>query len=259
MDYSLPYCTTIDQIHEDYEEYALSLIEDEMKQITARPLERDMKDIKYRTSLMKQEYKTLFQKPNTTTTTDGQEQDQEDADENNNLTYIPRENVATVADFDTTPPPKRPKLDKSGSGGKSSEADIIKEWKLQALSYARSKYEAERIRSINLDVEKYINNNSSNNNGKKGTPSSNWKQYIEQTLHDIEKQYSDKLHKQRDVVDEINYQRQSSQERIYGPQLQQYISEYQQLVFTRNTLEYNIYKKKNEKEENNEKDESNSK
>ena len=254
MDYSLPYCTTIDQIHEDYEEYALSLIEDEMKQITARPLERDMKDIKYRTPLMKQEYKTLFQ-PNTTT--DGQ--DQEDVE--NNLTYVPRENVATVADFDTTPPPKRPKLDKSGGSSNSkAEADrIIKDWKLQALSYARSKYEAERIRSINLDVEKYINNNSSNNNGKKGTPSSNWKQYIEQTLHDIEKQYSDKLHKQRDVVDEINYQRQSSQERIYGPQLQQYISEYQQLVFTRNTLEYNIYKKKNEKEENNEKDESNSK
>ena len=247
MDYSLPYCTTIDQIHEDYEEYALSLIEDEMKQITARPLERDMKDIKYRTSLMKQEYKTLFQ-PNTTTTTttsDGQEQEQEDAE--NNLTYLPRENVATVADFDTAPPPKRPKLDKS-SGTSSSKADIIKEWKLQALSYARSKYEAERIRSINLDVEKYINNNSSNNNGKKGTPTSNWKQYIEQTLQDIEKQYSDKLHKQRDVVDEINYQRQSSQERIYGPQLQQYISEYQQLVFTRNTLEYNIYKKKNENE-----------
>ena len=241
MDYSLPYCTTlVDQTHEDYEQYALSLIEEEMKQIQPRPLQRDMKELKFRTQLMKQEYTTLFQKnPNGEGEGEAQDENDDEEDDTHKLVYVPRKNV-TVADFDTPPPPKRPKLDDAKND--AEKAQIIKEWKLQALSYARSKYEAERIRSINLDVEKHVSTGNSGGGG------SNWKRYIEQTLHDMEVQYSNIVTNQREAVDEINYQRQSSQERMYGPQLEQYYTEYQQLLYKRNTLQYNIFAEELKKE-----------
>ena len=248
MDYSLPYCTTlvVDQPHEDYEQYALSLIEEEMKQIQPRPLlHRDMKVLNCRTKLMKQEYDTLFQNQTATGAAEGEAEAQEDEnddgdddDDTHKLMYVPRKNV-TLADFDTTPPPKRPKL--SDDMNDAEKAQIIKEWKLHALSYARSKYEAERIRNLNLDVEKQVSTGG-------GSSSSNWKRYIEQTLQDMEVQYSRTLQHQRDVVDEINYQRQSSQERMYGPQLEQYYTEYQQVLYKRNTVEYNIFSEEMKKE-----------
>lgn len=49
---SLPY---VEAVHEDYEEYALSLIEEEMKQLQPRALKK-LPPINFRTPLMKAEY-----------------------------------------------------------------------------------------------------------------------------------------------------------------------------------------------------------
>ena len=50
---SLPY---VEEVHQDYEDYALTLIEDEMKQIEPRPLKM-MPALHFRTPLMKAEYR----------------------------------------------------------------------------------------------------------------------------------------------------------------------------------------------------------
>lgn len=49
---SLPY---VEAVHEDYEEYALSLIEEEMKQLQPRPLKK-LRPLHFRTPMMKAEY-----------------------------------------------------------------------------------------------------------------------------------------------------------------------------------------------------------
>ena len=49
---SLPY---VEAVHEDYEEYALSLIEEEMKQLEPRPLKK-LRPLHFRTPMMKAEY-----------------------------------------------------------------------------------------------------------------------------------------------------------------------------------------------------------
>lgn len=53
---SLPY---VEQIHNDYEDYALSLIEEEMKQTKPRSLP-SIPPIRFRSSLMQTEYETLI-------------------------------------------------------------------------------------------------------------------------------------------------------------------------------------------------------
>jgi hypothetical protein len=54
---SLPYVETL---HEDYEEYALAMIEEEMQKFQPRALPK-MPPLKCRTDLMQQEYETLVQ------------------------------------------------------------------------------------------------------------------------------------------------------------------------------------------------------
>jgi hypothetical protein len=87
--------------------------------------------------------------------------------------------------------------------------------------------EAERIRTSVLEAEK-----------EEGVL--NWKAYNTQSLEQLKNHYSTALQKQREAVEEINYQRQQTQQQQLGPQLDQLNLEYQQALYRRNQLEHAI-------------------
>jgi len=178
---SLPY---VEETHPDYEEYALSLIEEEMKEFTPRPLPTPLKPINFRTDLMKNEYE------------------------------------ARVSNGEHTPRPET-----SFQPLKIARASTLEEWRTVAIPQMKARFEAERIRSIVLEVEK-----------EEAVPK--WKDYVTFLEQMLEQARLD--HKQmRDKVEEINFQRQQSQQQM-GPQLKQLEDEYQQAVYRRNQLEYSI-------------------
>ena len=176
---SLPY---VDAVHEDYEEYALALIEEEMKQFEPRSLPRKMPPLNFRSPLMQQEYETLVQ-----------------GDE-----YVPREPHFGLQ-------PLKP-------------ADI-KDYEAH-LPQAKARLEAERIRSVIVDVEKE-------------DAAVGWKEHV-QDLTSLHNQWSQLLQKQREQVEEINYQRQQAQQQQLGPQLQELEVQYQQALYKRNQLQHAI-------------------
>jgi hypothetical protein len=176
---SLPY---VDAVHEDYEEYALALIEEEMKQFEPRSLPRKMPPLNFRSPLMQQEYETLVQ-----------------GDE-----YVPREPHFGLQ-------PLKP-------------ADI-KDYETD-LPQAKARLEAERIRSVIVEVEKE-------------DAAVGWKEHV-QDLTSLHNQWSQLLQKQREQVEEINYQRQQAQQQQLGPQLQELELQYQQALYKRNQLQHAI-------------------
>ena len=176
---SLPY---VDAVHEDYEEYALALIEEEMKQFEPRSLPRKIPSLNFRSPLMQQEYETLVQ-----------------GDE-----YVPREPQFGLQ-------PLKP-------------ADI-KDYETD-LPQAKARLEAERIRSVIVEVEKE-------------DAAVGWKEHV-QELTSLHNQWSQLLQKQREQVEEINYQRQQAQQQQLGPQLQELEVQYQQVLYKRNQLQHAI-------------------
>jgi hypothetical protein len=206
MDYSLPY---VDNVHADYEEYALALVEEEMKQFTPRALDRDMPSLQCRTTLMKHEYDTLVVRGD----------NMQDDDDDKEGSFVPR--TMTLAELDTRLPPKHP----ASENGSDYDA-----WKNQTLAYARAKYEAERIRSIVLEAEKHAS-----------MAGGIWKRYNDNTLTPLSETWVTAVQQQREAVDEINFQRQQSQEQQFGPQLDQYTLHYQQALYKRNQLEHAIW------------------
>jgi hypothetical protein len=117
---SLPY---VDAVHEDYEEYALALIEEEMKQFQPRALSTAMPSINFRTPLMQHEYHTLVK-----------------AETNEYTARNPQDLVESLTFQlkDHLPP--------------NTTEDEYR----QAIRQARSQYEAERIRGTVLEVEKEV-------------------------------------------------------------------------------------------------------
>lgn len=119
---SLPYVETV---HEDYEEYALALIEEEMKAIAPRSMKK-MAPLNFRTPTMQKEYETLVN-------TDGE-----------TAVAVPRPKQQLHA--------FQPK--------KIVKPTTIEEWKddisgsSTAISQIKSQFEAERIRGLVLEVEK---------------------------------------------------------------------------------------------------------
>lgn len=178
---SLPY---VEGVHEDYEEYALAMIEEEMKHFKPRSLKK-MPTLQFRTPLMQQEYETLI--------VDNQ--------------YIPR--------------PER-----SFQPLKIARPTTLDEWKTTAIPQAKSRFEAERIRSLALEAEKE-------------EAILTWKDHIVSLEH-LQAQSSTALEKKRAQVEEINYQRQQTQQNQLGPQLEQLNQEYQQALYRRNQLEHAI-------------------
>lgn len=184
---SLPYVETV---HEDYEEYALAMIEEEMKAIAPRPLKK-MAPINFRTPAMKTEYETLV--------VDGQVRDR------------PKEQLEVFQPSKITKP-KKWKADDEASA--------------DALAQIKSRYEAERIRSLVLEVEK-----------QEGVAS--WKEYTT-SLDESAAFWAKLVQKEVEAVEEINFRRQQSQTQQVGPELERLNQEYQQALYKRNQLEHAI-------------------
>mmetsp|Transcript_36435 Transcript_36435/g.40958 ORF Transcript_36435/g.40958 Transcript_36435/m.40958 type:complete len:221 (+) Transcript_36435:34-696(+) len=194
---SLPY---IDVVHEDYEEYALALIEEEMKTIAPRSLKK-IPPLNFRTPMMHKVYELLA-----------------DKEDNEKSTSVPH--------------PKEQLL--SFQPKKIVKPSTIEEWNdSSAIEQVKSQYEAERIRILILESEK-----------EEGV--ANWKDYIT-GLDDLVAFWMKLLQKQSGIVEEINYQRQQAQERQNGPELDQLNQDYQQSLYRRNELEYEVEKLRRER------------
>jgi hypothetical protein len=180
---SLPY---VEELHQDYEDYALELIENEMKQIEPRPLKK-MPVVRFRSPLMQAEY---------------------------------RDRVIGGGEF-------KAREQQSYQLRRISRPTTLDEWRTLALPQAKSRFEAERIRGLILDAEK-------------DEAVLNWKAYNDNVLEQIRDQWSNKLAGQKDAVEEVNFQRQQSQQNQYWPELEQLMTDYQQILYRRNQLEHAI-------------------
>lgn len=176
---SLPY---FENTHEEYEEYALALIEDEMN-LVEPPQIADITPIKFKSSIMKKEYELLIV----------------------GSKFEPRKQL---------PPPKhqgRPKTEKAC---------------ISSVQESKCKYEAERIRSQLLEAEK-------------NEAVESWKSFNESlSLHQME--LSRVLKRQCEAVEEINYDRQNSQQQQLGPQIETLSMDYQRTLYRRNQFKHSI-------------------
>lgn len=179
---SLPY---VEAVHEDYEEYALSLIEEEMKQLRPRKVTK-LTPVNFRTPMMKAEY--------TERVVDGE--------------FKPRE-------------------ERSYQPPKIVRPSTLEEWRNVAIPQAKARLEAERIRGLLLDAEKE-------------EAVENWKVYNSQLLEGLRAQWANVLADRNDAVEEVNFQRQQSQQQQYWPELVQLTTDYQQMLYRRNQLEHAI-------------------
>jgi hypothetical protein len=179
---SLPY---VEAVHEDYEEYALAMIEEEMKQFPPRPL-KSIPAINYRTPMMKAEYS------------------------------------ARVVENEF-----QPREERSYQPLKIARPSTLDEWREVALPQAKARLEAERLRGLVLEAEKE-------------EAVQNWKSYNSELLEQMKAQWSRALSEQQEGVEEINFQRQRSQQTQYGPELDQLTTDYQQMLYRRNQLEHSI-------------------
>ena len=173
---SLPY---VDNIHEDYEEYALALIEEEM-QTCEPPKIRKIAPIQYRSDLMRTELDALSH----------------------------------------TPTRSKPPLD---DDSKDPALQSIEEWK-EAVSDARAKYEAERQRSMILEIE------------NSDISAQQWKHYSSKVLEEIQGVTQRQLVKQKMQVNATNAERQTLQQKA-GNTLLNLTKQWQQLARKKFELE----------------------
>jgi hypothetical protein len=185
---SLPY---VEFLHEDYEEYALAMIEEEMKSIKPRPL-RKIPPLKFRTTILQKEYDALSSNNN---------------NNNNNNRNSSKEGN-----------PYQP--------CKIVQPTSIDEWKSHAIPLIKSRFEAERIRSLILEVEK-------------DEAVQNWKDY-NVALDGLKSYWMKALQEQAEAVEEVNFQRQQAQTQHLGPEIDRLNQEYQRALYKRNELEYAI-------------------
>jgi hypothetical protein len=175
---SLPY---VDSVHEDYESYALALIEDEMQHLKP-PKIRKMSPVRCRSDLMRTEIETL----------------------------------AT--------PQGRPKLDLE-SKIKAPSSEDVEEWRC-AVAAARCEYEAQRQRSIILEIE------------KSDVSAQQWKRYT-RVLDGIRENTENQLTIEKIKVDETNSERQKQQHQA-GHTLSILTNQWHQLAHKKFSLEMAI-------------------
>jgi hypothetical protein len=209
---SLPY---IESIHDDYEEYALGLIEEEMKRMNPRTIMKELPPLRFRTSLLKHEYQALELVPEESTGIDHHQQPQQPqqwvvrnsqrSSQDNHQMYQPAKIL---------PPPS--------TSGKEVEWESC-----HALSQMKSRYESERLRGIVLDVQEQED-------------VLNWKDYNNH-LDQCKIYWTRILQERNDAVEEINFQRQQKQTQQVKPELDLLVQEYQQILYQRNQLEYMLY------------------
>ena len=186
---SLPY---IDAVNEDYEQYALALIEDEMKQHNTSAKRRktismtnDVAVVNLRTESMKEAYARVQSSAARTTATAA--------------------TSAALLNAVAAPP----------ENSKDAQA-----WR-QAVNKARVAFELERLRSVQLDVDK---------EDGPASAAEIWKRYngvvLEPQLAELQQQ----LILQQKTVEKINFCRQQDQQERCGRQLQVLRLQYEELV-----------------------------
>jgi hypothetical protein len=176
---SLPY---VDSVHEDYESYALALIEDEMQHIHP-PKIRKMSPVRCRSDFMRTEIETL----------------------------------ATSQ--------SRPTLDLE-SKTKAPSSECVEEWR-RAVAAARCEYEAQRQRSMILEIE------------KSDVSAQQWKLYTSRVLEEIQGNTQYHLSKEKSRVDETNAERQKQQHQA-GHTLSILTNQWHQLAHKKFSLEMAI-------------------
>jgi hypothetical protein len=208
---SLPYVETV---HEDYEEYALAVIEEEMKVIVPRAMKK-MAPLTFRTPTMQTEYETLVVK--------GKAEDGDSVSDDNNSPAVsfvrarPKEQLQLFQPKKITKPSTIEEW--KDNDNKTSGGDV-------ALSQIKSRYEAERIRGLILEVEK-----------EEGVAI--WKDY-NASLDESATFWTKLLKQEVEAVEEINFRRQQAQTQQVGPEIDRLNQEYQQALYRRNQLEHAI-------------------
>jgi len=198
---SLPYAETV---HEDYEEYALALIEEEMQAISARPMKK-MAPLNFRTPTMQTEYETLVVKGTT--------------DEGAATSFVQSRPKEQLQVFQPAKISKPSSLEEWNDKDKNNSGD-------DALSRIKARFEAERIRGMVLEVEK-----------EEGVAF--WKDYNSK-LDDLATFWTKLVMQETEAVEEINFRRQQAQTQQVGPEIERLNQEYQQALYRRNQLEHAI-------------------
>ena len=199
---SLPY---IEQIHNDYEEYALALIEEELKNCKSSNM-KPLEPINFRSTLMQKEYEVLVKKdPN--------------GDSDAEMT-VPRPPQHGGGPSFFVPP-------KIGRPASTPTSKSIEDWTTHAIPAAKQRYESERIRSMMLEAQKE-------------DAVKDWKMYNSTLESSVKSMYESSLKITSDNVEEINYQRQKIQTDSFLPQLDELTVQHQQMVYRRNQLEHTI-------------------
>ena len=203
---SLPY---VDSVTDEYRQYALALIDHEMKTTTTKMDETFVRDsipnIQFRTELMKIEYEAL-----STRISEGKTKKMEGDDES---------------------------ISKTIQLQKPSKNDMLSkvEWE-KAIRTARIAYETERIRAMNLEINKE----------GIGSLTDHWKSYNEFIMVPTQQGMNQQLQSKKRKMEDINYFRQKEQQTM-GQELHtltnQYrdsISQHLQLVQATNQLKAEI-------------------
>jgi len=183
---SLPY---IDPVNEDYEQYALALIEAEMHQTPAprhpllkeRPLNVHSEVLKDAITRMGQEEGGAAATSSTTS-------------------------AALISKRTATAPTN----------------DSVQAWE-EAFREARIAYESERLRALQLEVDKEES-------------SQLWKNFNQTVLQPRHDEMQQQLTAQRQAVEEINHARQKEQTEVYGRQLQVFTTQYSELIVQQRQL-----------------------
>lgn len=169
----LPYVETVD---EDYEAYALSLIEEEMAKISPRSMQ-ELPPLKL-SEMGQQQYDAVAS---------GEE-----------ITRFQPQEVSTPSDMDD-----------------------VEAWE-HSVQHARAAYEAERLRKMILDLE--------SDHG-----AHQWKHYTSNVLENLSSALQQNYSSQREVVDEINVQRQKQQQPT-GQTLQVLRNQWHELIQKKHAL-----------------------
>jgi Breast carcinoma amplified sequence 2 (BCAS2) len=207
---SLPYIDPV--MSDDYEQYALALVEDEMNQRAApaqAPAETPMlmrPAVNCRTDLMKMAYEQA--RINSSSNNSN----------SNNNTRI--NDLQPVASSPTTT--ARTAVSAAPPKDKAWDATAWQE----AVRRAKIAYEAERLRGVGLQVDHKSDLAAGVIGGASSSSSSMWKQY--NAMLDQEKHWMDQaLAAQRNRVEEINYERQREQQESGARQLLVLSTEYE--------------------------------
>jgi Breast carcinoma amplified sequence 2 (BCAS2) len=210
MDSSLPY---LDAIHPDYEEYALSLLEQEMPLVVARPTKTDqLKDpSQFASELLQQEFRRaerLRQNSNP-----GEESIDGNVHES-----------GASSDFNKP----HHLVDRPVSSLES-------EWQ-EAVRQARTAYEYERLRALRLEIDRepYSAANST------ASSSVAWQQY-NQVFEPILQSMTEQVKQEKQQIEGINYQRQQHQEVQVGPMLSRLTAQYQERLPQLQLLKQAVY------------------